>query len=63
MAKREGLHRRECSAALLFYYLESRMAVFFLTEPVFGSFFPYGQFLLAGGRIWPYATRIFSTNC
>ena len=39
------------------------MAVLFWTEPVFGSFFPYGQFLLAGGRIWPYATRIFSTNC
>ena len=34
----------------------------FLTEPVFGSFFPYGHFLLAGGRIWPYATRMF-TNC
>ena len=30
----------------------------FRTEPVFGSFFPvYGHFLLAGGRIWPYATR------
>ena len=26
--------------------LESRMAVFFWTEPVFGSFFPYGHFLL-----------------
>ena len=26
---------------------------FFWTEPVFGSFFPYGHFLLAGGRIWP----------
>ena len=28
-------------------------------EPVFGSFFPYGHFLLAGGRIWRYETRIF----
>ena len=36
---------------------------FFWTEPAYGSFFPYGQFLLAGGRIWPYATRICSTNC
>lgn len=30
----------------------------FWTEPEFGSFFPYGNFVLAGGRIWKYAARI-----
>ena len=35
----------------------------FWTEPVFGSFLPYGHFLLAGGRIWPYATHICLRNC
>ena len=36
---------------------------FFRTEPVFGSFFPYGYSLLSGGRILAVATRIFSTSC
>ena len=27
------------------------------TETVLAAFFPYGHFVLAGGRIWPYASR------
>ena len=47
----------------IYIHLESHMARFLEGTRVWMVFYRMVILFLAGGRIWPYATRTFSTTC